>query len=50
MVDLNRAAAAKAKVDEHYGITGCRLFTDFREALELPDLNAVMTYRDPWKL
>jgi predicted dehydrogenase len=41
-VDRHRAAATKAKVDEHYGNTDCRLFTDFREALEMPDLNAVM--------
>jgi myo-inositol 2-dehydrogenase/D-chiro-inositol 1-dehydrogenase len=41
-VDRKRAGAAKAKVDKHYGNTDCKLFTDFREAIDMPDLNAVM--------
>ena len=41
-VDRKRAEAAKAKVDAHYGDKACRLFTDFREALEMPGLDAVM--------
>ena len=41
-VDRKRAEAAKAKVDAHYGDTACRLFTDFREALGMPGLDAVM--------
>jgi myo-inositol 2-dehydrogenase / D-chiro-inositol 1-dehydrogenase len=41
-VDRRRAEAAKAKIDLHYGDTACKLFTDFREALEMPDLDAVM--------
>lgn len=41
-VDRKRAAAAKAKVDQHYGDAGCRSFGDFREALAMPDLDAVM--------
>ncbi|MBN8459761.1 MAG: hypothetical protein J0M04_18175 [Verrucomicrobia bacterium] len=38
-VDRKRAEAAKAKVDAHYGDNACRLFTDFREALEMPGLD-----------
>jgi myo-inositol 2-dehydrogenase / D-chiro-inositol 1-dehydrogenase len=41
-VDRRRAEAAKAKIDKHYGNTDCKLFTDYREALEMPDLDAVM--------
>jgi myo-inositol 2-dehydrogenase/D-chiro-inositol 1-dehydrogenase len=41
-VDRHRAEATKAKIDKHYGNTDCKLFTDFREALEMPDLDAVM--------
>ena len=41
-VDRRRADATKAKIDKHYGNADCKLFTDFREALEMPDLNAVM--------
>ena len=33
---------AKRRVDEVYGDTACRTFTDFRQALEMPDLEAVM--------
>ena len=41
-VDRHRAEAAKAKIDKHYGNSDCKLFTDFREALAMPDLDAVM--------
>lgn len=41
-VDRRRAEASKQKVDRHYGDTACRLFTDFREALALDGLDAVM--------
>lgn len=41
-VDRHRAEAAKAKVDKHYGSTDCRLFTDYREAIAMADLDAVM--------
>lgn len=41
-VDRNRAEEAKKKVNEYYGDKDCRLFTDFREALEMPGLDAVM--------
>lgn len=41
-VDRHRAEAAKARIDKHYGNTDCKLFTDFREALAMPDLDAVM--------
>lgn len=41
-VDRKRAQAAKDKVDLHYGTKDCRLFTDWREALEMDGLDAVM--------
>jgi myo-inositol 2-dehydrogenase / D-chiro-inositol 1-dehydrogenase len=41
-VDRRRAEATKAKIDKHYGNSDCKLFTDFRETLEMPDLDAVM--------
>lgn len=41
-VDRRRAEETKRKVDAHYGDTACRLFTDFREALEMDGLDAVM--------
>lgn len=41
-VDRLRAGHAKALVDERYGNKDCRMFTDFREALDLPGLDAVM--------
>lgn len=48
-VDRNRAGVAKQKVDAHYGDGGCRLFTDFREALAMADLDAVMnSTTDHW--
>lgn len=41
-VDRRRAQAAKAKVDQHYGDTSCKLFTDWRECLEMDGIDAVM--------
>jgi len=41
-VDRWRAQNAKELVDDYYKDKGCRLFSDFREALELKDVNAVM--------
>ena len=41
-VDRLRASYAKSLVDEAYGNKDCRSFTDFREALDLPGLDAVM--------
>lgn len=41
-VDRRRAAQAKALVDAHYGSQDCKVFSDFREALELAGLDAVM--------
>ncbi len=41
-VDRLRAGHAKALVDEKYGNKDCRMFTDFREVLDLPGLDAVM--------
>ena len=48
-VDRLRVAYAKRTVDESYGNTDCRTFTDFREVLEIPGLDAVMiTTPDHW--
>ena len=41
-VQASRAAAGKKLVDEHYGNTDCRLYTDFREMLARPDIDAVL--------
>jgi predicted dehydrogenase len=41
-VDRLRLAHAKSIVDRTYGNKDCRSFTDFREALEVADLDAVM--------
>lgn len=41
-VDRRRAEETKRKVDAHYGDTSCKLFTDFREALEMDGLDAIM--------
>lgn len=41
-VDRLRLAYAKSLVDQAYENKECRSFTDFREALELPGLDAVM--------
>lgn len=48
-VDRNRAAMSKKRVDEAYGNTDCKVFTDYREALEMPGLDAVMnSTTDHW--
>lgn len=41
-VDAWRLAAAKKKVDEAQGDSGCAAFRDFRELLARPDIDAVM--------
>lgn len=41
-VDRKRAEETKKKVDAHYGDTSCKLFTDWREALEMPGVDAIM--------
>lgn len=41
-VDRDRAQAGKGAVDAHYGNTDCRAFQDYREAIEMPGLDAVM--------
>lgn len=41
-VDRKRAELAKSKIDTHYNDKGCKLFTDFREALGMPGVDAVM--------
>jgi predicted dehydrogenase len=41
-VDRKRAQAAKSKIDQTYGTRDCKLFTDWREALEMEGLDAVM--------
>jgi predicted dehydrogenase len=41
-VDVQRAQLSKAKVDARYGNSDCKVFSDFREALEFPGLDAVM--------
>ena len=48
-VDRLRMNHAKSLVDAAYGNTDCRTFSDFREAYELPDLDAVMiSTTDHW--
>lgn len=48
-VDRLRMHYAKRVVDEAYGNSDCRAFPDFREALEMEDLDAVMiTTPDHW--
>jgi predicted dehydrogenase len=41
-VDAKRVAATKQKIDQHYGDKSCRTFRDFREALEMEGVDAVM--------
>lgn len=41
-VDRKRAELAKSKIDAKYNDKACKLFTDFREALEMPGIDAVM--------
>ncbi|MCU0748591.1 MAG: Gfo/Idh/MocA family oxidoreductase [Akkermansiaceae bacterium] len=48
-VDRLRMAYAKSLVDAAYGNDDCRVFTDFRETLDLPGLDAVMiSTNDHW--
>ncbi len=48
-VDRWRAEEALKIVNERYGDEDCKLFTDFREALEMDDLDAVMdSTTDHW--
>jgi myo-inositol 2-dehydrogenase/D-chiro-inositol 1-dehydrogenase len=41
-VDRNRAEATKEKIDKHYGDKNCKVFTDWREAIAMDDLDAIM--------
>lgn len=41
-VQATRATAGKKLVDEHYGNHDCKLYTDFREMLDRPDIDAVL--------
>ncbi|MCA8983091.1 MAG: Gfo/Idh/MocA family oxidoreductase [Planctomycetaceae bacterium] len=41
-VQDRRRQAGKALVDGHYGNTDCKLYRDFRELLERPDIDAVL--------
>ena len=41
-VDRRRAEAGKAKVDKHYGDSACKLFTDWRECLEMEGVDVDM--------
>lgn len=48
-VDRLRAGYAKALVDQAYGNQECRVYDDFREAFDLPGLDAVMiSTTDHW--
>lgn len=41
-VQASRRDAGKVLVDKHYGTTDCKLFSDFRELLDRPDIDAVL--------
>jgi predicted dehydrogenase len=41
-VQRTRREAGKKLVDDHYGTTDCRVFRDFRELLDRPDIDAVL--------
>jgi predicted dehydrogenase len=41
-VQASRRNAGKAMVDAHYGTQDCRTFSDFRELLDLPGIDAVL--------
>ena len=41
-VQATRRDAGKKLVDEHYGNSDCRLYSDFRELLDRPDIDAVL--------
>ncbi|MGC6423459.1 MAG: Gfo/Idh/MocA family protein [Lentimonas sp.] len=48
-VDRKRAEYAKAIVDAKYGTADCKVFGDFREAMQMDDLDAVMiSTTDHW--
>ena len=48
-VDRKRMEYAKGIVDKTYGDTACKMYEDFREALEMPGLDAVMiSTTDHW--
>ncbi|MCA9008777.1 MAG: Gfo/Idh/MocA family oxidoreductase [Planctomycetaceae bacterium] len=41
-VQASRRDAGKALVDKHYGTADCKLYGDFRELLDRPDIDAVL--------
>lgn len=41
--DAHRLAAAKQRIDEHYGNTDCQTYRDFREVLERDDIDTIHT-------
>ena len=41
-VQANRRNAGKTLVDKHYGTSDCKLYGDFRELLDRPDIDAVL--------
>lgn len=41
-VQSSRRDAGKALVDKHYGTSDCKLYSDFRELLDRPDIDAVL--------
>ncbi|MCA9060402.1 MAG: Gfo/Idh/MocA family oxidoreductase [Planctomycetaceae bacterium] len=41
-VQAKRRDAGKALVDQHYGNSDCKLYRDFRELLDRPDIDAVL--------
>lgn len=48
-IDNSHLMAAKKKVDDHYGDTGCRTYSDFRELLEKEKVDAaVLCLPDHW--
>jgi len=41
--DAVRLAAAKRRVDEHYGNSDCKTYRDFREVLDRPEIDLIHT-------
>ena len=41
-VQASRRDAGKTLVDKHYGTSDCKLYGDFRELLDRPDIDAVL--------
>ena len=41
--DAHRLAAAKQRIDEHYGNTDCKMYRDFREVLARKDIDTIHT-------